>query len=420
MSLVTTGRSDGDSPTGLRPCGAGAGVHHCIAVLNAGSSSIKFALYEASEEGALLLRGQVESIGLSPRLKVTDAAGTVLAEQRWAGGALDHHGATQEIMRIGRELLAGRQVVAFGHRVVHGGIEFARPVRIDPSVIESLTRLVPLAPLHQPHNLAPIEAIAAATPHIPQVACFDTAFHRTQPALAQEFALPRELTAAGVRRYGFHGLSYDYVVARLAEIDPALACGRLVIAHLGNGASLCAVSDRRSVASTMGFTAVDGLMMGTRTGNLDPGVLLYLIEERGMNAKAITDLLYRQSGLLGVSGISSDMRTLRQSAVPAAAEAIALFVYRIVREIGSMAAALGGLDGLIFTAGIGEHDAATRAEVAAGCRWLGVGLDAERNAKGVGVISRDDTRVKVLVVPTDEERMIVRYTRELLGVGRRS
>jgi acetate kinase len=280
----------------------------------------------------------------------------------------------------------------------------------------ALAKLVPLAPLHQPHNLAPIEAIAAAAPDIPQVACFDTAFHRSQPALAQEFALPRDLTAAGVRRYGFHGLSYDYIVSRLQEIDPVLARARLVIAHLGNGASLCAVHEGKSVASTMGFTAVDGLVMGTRTGSLDPGVLLYLMEERGMDAKAIEDLLYRRSGLLGVSGISSDMRTLRQSAAPAAAEAIALFVYRIVREVGSLSAALGGLDGMVFTAGIGENDPATRAEAVAGCSWLGLALDGDRNAAGRGVISRDGARVKVLVVPTDEERMIARYAGKVLGL----
>jgi acetate kinase len=283
-------------------------------------------------------------------------------------------------------------------------------------VIDALAKLVPFAPLHQPHNLAPIEAIAAATPAVPQVACFDTAFHRTQPALAQEFALPRDLTAAGVRRYGFHGLSYDYIVSRLQEIDPILARSRLLIAHLGNGASLCAVHEGRSVASTMGFTAVDGLMMGTRTGSLDPGVLMYLMKERGMDARAMEDLLYRRSGLLGVSGISSEMRTLRQSKAPAAAEAIALFIYRIVRETGSLAAALGGLDGFVFAAGIGENDAAVRAEVVAGCRWLGLTLDADRNAKGQGVISHDGAEVKVLVVPTDEERKIARYTSKVLGI----
>jgi acetate kinase len=303
-------------------------------------------------------------------------------------------------------------VLAFGHRVVHGGTEFAAPVRVDAGVMAALEKLVPLAPLHQPHNLAPIEFIAAAAPDIPQIACFDTAFHRSQAALAQEFALPRDLTAAGVRRYGFHGLSYDFIVS---QIEPALAKSRLVIAHLGNGASLCAVAGGRSVASTMGFTAVDGLMMGTRTGALDPGVLLYLMQERGLDAKAIEDLLYRRSGLLGVSGISSDMRTLRASAAPEARQAIDLFVYRIVREIGSLAGALGGLDGLVFTAGIGEHDAATRAEVAAGCGWLGLALDVGRNAQGHGRISADGALVSAWVVPTDEERMIARYTNQVLA-----
>ncbi|HSS82299.1 MAG TPA: acetate/propionate family kinase [Reyranella sp.] len=388
----------------------------CVAVLNAGSSSIKFALYEAGRDGALIYRGQVENIGLSPHLKATDASGTVVAERGWTEGALDHHGATSEILTLGREVLAGRPVLGFGHRVVHGGTAFDRPVQVNPVVIAALKKLVPLAPLHQPHNLAPIEAIAVAAPDIPQVACFDTAFHRSQPALAQEFALPRELTAAGVRRYGFHGLSYDFIVSRLREIDPGLARKRLVIAHLGNGARLCAVHEGRSVASTMGFTAVDGLMMGTRSGSLDPGVLLYLMQERGLDAEAIEDLLYRRSGLLGVSGISSDMRTLRQSKAPEAAEAIALFVYRIVREAGSLAAALGGLDGMVFTAGIGENDAATRAEVAAGCGFLGATLDAGRNAEGRGVISPDGAAVNVLVVPTDEERMIARYTCATLGI----
>lgn len=387
----------------------------CLAVLNAGSSSIKFALYEAGRDGALLYRGQIENIGLQPHLRAVDAKGTVVAERRWTCASLDHLAATTEILKLGHELLARRPVIAFGHRVVHGGTAFARPTRIDPGVLAALAALVPLAPLHQPHNLALIEAIAGAVPDIPQVACFDTAFHRVQPALAQEFALPRDITAAGVRRYGFHGLSYDYIVSRLHEIDPVLARARLVIAHLGNGASLCAVRNGRSVASTMGFTAIDGLMMGTRSGTLDPGVLLYLMQERGLDAKGIEDLLYRRSGLLGVSGISSDMRTLRQSRAPEAAEAVALFVYRIVREIGSLAAALGGLDGLVFTAGIGENDSATRAEIAAGCGWLGLALDPVRNAQGAGSISMQGARVTAWVVPTDEERMIARYTAETLG-----
>jgi len=388
----------------------------CIAVLNAGSSSIKFALYESAGDHALLFRGQVEGLGQEPHLRVANAAGAVMAERRWAAAGLDHHGATGEIMKVGRELLAGRPVLAFGHRVVHGGVEYAAPVRIDVGVMTKLAALVPLAPLHQPHNLAPIEAIVAAAPQLPQIACFDTAFHRSQPPIAQEFALPRDLTAAGVRRYGFHGLSYDYIVTRLSETRPDLARSRLIVAHLGNGASLCAIRDGRSVASTMGFTAVDGLMMGTRTGSLDPGVLLYLMQVRGLDAKAIEDLLYRRSGLLGVSGIASDMRTLRQSAAPQATEAIALFVYRIVREVGSLAAAMGGVDALVFTAGIGEHDAATRAEVAEGCHWLGLELDRARNARGDECISLAGSRMSAWIVPTDEERMIARYTVAALGV----
>jgi acetate kinase len=381
----------------------------CIAVLNAGSSSIKFAMYEPGADGALLLRGQVERIGQAPRLEAKNATGEILAERSWTDGKLDHEAATAEIIALRRQTLSDRPVLAVGHRVVHGGMEYSAPVLINERVLAKLAELVPLAPLHQPHNLAPIRAIDRAVPDLPQVACFDTAFHRSQPALAQAFALPRELTAAGVRRYGFHGLSYDYIVHRLAETEPALARARLVIAHLGNGASLCAVRDGRSLASTMGFTALDGLMMGTRAGALDAGVLLYLMQERGLDAAAIEDVLYRRSGLLGVSGIASDMRTLRQSEAPEAAEAIALFVYRIVREIGSMVAALGGIDALIFTAGIGEHDVATRAEVVAGCGWLGTALDEVRNESGNGRISTDASRVSAWVVPTDEERMISRY-----------
>ena len=380
-----------------------------IAVLNAGSSSIKFALYEDGPQAVLLFRGQIERIGVGPHLHVRHANGSVVAERTWPNDALDHHRATDEILKLGRDLLKDRPVVAFGHRVVHGGIHYDAPVRVDRAILDELAKLIPLAPLHQPHNLAPIEAIAAADPTMPQIACFDTAFHRRQPPLAQEFALPRALTAEGIRRYGFHGLSYDYIVSRLRETEPDLACRRLVVAHLGNGASLCAIDDGRSVANTMGFTAVDGLMMGTRTGTIDPGVVLYLMQEHGMDARAIEDLLYRRSGLLGVSGLSSDMRTLRESASPEASEAIALFVYRAVREIGSLAAALGGVDALVFTAGIGENDAATRAEIAAGCRWLGLELDPARNAAGEIRISRDGSRMTAWIVPTDEERMIARY-----------
>jgi acetate kinase len=389
----------------------------CIAVLNAGSSSVKFALYEAGANGDLLFRGQVEQLGLAPRMKAVDAKGETVARRKWTNEQLDHRRATEEILKLCRELLAGRPVLGIGHRVVHGGTRFDAPARIDAEVLKYLATLVPLAPLHQPHNLAPIEAIAEAAPQLPQIACFDTAFHRSQPSLAERFALPRDLTESGVRRYGFHGLSYDYIVTHLAETMPMLARTRLVIAHLGNGASLCAVADGKSVASTMGFTALDGLMMGTRTGALDPGVLLYLMMERRMSAKDIEDLLYRKSGLLGVSGISSDMRALRESSEPEAAEAIALFVYRIVREIGSMAAALGGVDGLVFTAGIGENDAATRSEVANGCRWLGLALDEERNRRGETGIHAEGSRLTAWVVPTDEERMIARYTARMLATA---
>jgi len=388
-----------------------------IAVLNAGSSSIKFALYTAGRAEAALFRGQIEQIGVSPRLKVADAGGKSVAERSWPAEGFDHHAATNEILKTGTELARGTPVIGVGHRVVHGGTEYAAPIRINADVVASLARLVRLAPLHQPHNLAPIRTIAEAAPHIPQVACFDTAFHRSQTHLAQAFALPREFTDSGVRRYGFHGLSYEYVASRLNEIDPALAQSRVVIAHLGNAASLCALHRGRSVASTMGFTAADGLMMGTRCGAIDPGVLLYLMDEYRMDARAIEDLIYRKSGLLGVSGISSDMRTLRASSEPAAAEAIALFVYRIIREIGSLSAALGGLDALVFTAGIGEHDAATRAEVAARCGWLGLRIDAARNARGTGRISADDSAVSAWVIPTDEERMIARHTAAALSLS---
>jgi acetate kinase len=270
-------------------------------------------------------------------------------------------------------------------------------------------------PLHQPHNLAPIRTILNRAPQIPQFACFDTAFHRSQSVLAQAFALPRQFTEAGVRRYGFHGLSYEFLASRLRELAPKIASGRVIFAHLGNGASLCAVTDGRSVATTMGFTAVDGLMMGTRSGAVDPGVILYMMQAYGMSAAAIEDLIYRQSGLLGVSGLSSDMRALRDSTDPAATQAIALFVYRIVRELGSLVAALGGLDALVFSGGIGEHDAATRAEVVDCSQWIGAILDRERNARGALQINTDDSRVSVWVIPTDEERLIARHTRALLA-----
>jgi len=388
-----------------------------IAVLNAGSSSIKFALYETVAGERLLFDGQVEQIGVSPHLKVCKADGEVVIERDWPADGFDHRAATRALVEEIVALVNGRPA-AVGHRVVHGGTRFSAPTRVDAEILAALAEFNPLAPLHQPHNLAPIVAISEAAPDLPQVACFDTAFHRSQPALAQRFAIPRRLTAAGVRRYGFHGLSYEYVSARLFEIAPDIARGRVVIAHLGNGASLCAVRDGRSVASTMGFTAVDGLMMGTRCGAIDPGVLIYLLDAEGLDARGLEDLIYRRSGLFGVSGISSDMRKLRASHEPEAAEAIALFCYRVVREIGSMAAALGGVDGLVFTGGIGEHDAGVRAEVAAGCGWLGLDLDEASNSDGgEGRISREDSLGQIWIVPTDEERLIARHTAAVLGLA---
>jgi len=385
-----------------------------IAVLNAGSSSIKFAFFADENELRLTYRGLLEQIGVSPHLSVTDAGGAVVGERSWPSNGFDHKAATREILKVGVEIGREAPVAAVGHRVVHGGERHAAPIRVDRAVFEDLAKLTPLAPLHQPHNLAPIATLLEAAPHIPQVACFDTAFHRSQPPLAQMFALPRRFTAAGVRRYGFHGLSYEYVAGRLREVAPEIAGGRVIIAHLGNGASLCAVRDGRSVASTMGFTAADGLVMGTRCGAMDPGAMIHLMDAYGMGARELEDLIYKRSGLLGVSGVSSDMRALHASHEQAAKEAIDLFVYRVVREVGSLAAALGGLDGLVFTGGIGEHDAEVRAEIGAGCRWLGVLIDPTANATGVGRISPEAAPVRVLVLPTDEEQVVARQTRALL------
>ena len=387
-----------------------------IAVVNAGSSSVKFGFYDCEGDEPLLLKGQVEQIGVSPTLTASDGEGNDLAEQSWPAEGFGHTQAMGAILETAREHLPGSTVKGVGHRVVHGGTRFAVPVEVTADVITELDKLTPLAPLHQPHNLAPIKAIAENMPHIRQVACFDTAFHQTQPHLAQAFALPREISDAGVRRYGFHGLSYEYVSGRLREVAPDHADKKIVIAHLGNGASLCAIDGGKSVATTMGFTAVEGLMMGTRCGSVDPGVLIYLMDEHDMDARGLEKLVYKQSGLLGVSGISSDMRTLRQSDDPKAREAIDLFIYRIVREIGSLSAALGGLDGLVFTGGIGMRDAKTRREVAAGCAWLGAELDEDRNSGGDGPISRDSSRLPMWVVSTDEERVIARQTAAVLGI----
>ena len=389
----------------------------CIAVVNAGSSSVKFGFYDSEGDETLLLRGAVEQIGVSPTLTASDAEGNDVAELNWPAEGFGHAQAMGAILEVAREQLpAGSTVSGVCHRVVHGGTRFASPVEVTPDIIPELEKLSPLAPLHQPHNLGPIKGIAQNAPHIRQVACFDTAFHQTQPHLAQAFALPRELSDAGIRRYGFHGLSYDFVSARLRDIAPDHADKRIVIAHLGNGASLCAIHQGRSVATTMGFTAVEGLVMGTRCGSIDPGVLIYLMDEHGMDARALESLIYKKCGLLGVSGISSDMRTLRASDDPRAREAIDLFIYRIVREIGSLAAALGGIDGLVFTGGIGQRDAKTRREVAAGCAWLGAELDEARNGGAEGLIGTDGSKLPMWVVQTDEERVIARQTAAVLGI----
>jgi len=388
----------------------------CIGVVNAGSSSIKFGIYRGDADRTLLRRGRLEGIGVSPRLRVADADGAVLAERSWDAEALDARAATREVLVAAAELARGEVLGGVGHRVAHGGAQFSAPIRVDPEIMAELEKLSPLAPLHQPHNLASIDAIAEAAPHLPQVACFDTAFHRTQPAVAQAYGLPPKFADAGVRRYGFHGLSYEYVAGRLREIAPELSQRRVIVAHLGNGASLCAMEGGRSMATTMGFSSLDGLLMGTRCGAMDPGVLIFLMDNYRMGPREIEDLVYRQSGLLGVSGVSSDMRALRASGEPAAAAAINLFTYRVVREVGSLAAALGGLDGLVFTGGIGENDVEARAQIAAGCAWLGLDLDAGRNAAGAGRISGDGSPVEAWVVPTDEEAMIARHTAAVLGL----
>lgn len=388
----------------------------CIAVVNAGSSSVKFGIYDTAGDEPLLLRGQVEQIGVSPALTVSDEDGEELARKDWPAEGFGHNEAVAAIMKSVRDLLPGSTVLGVGHRVVHGGTKFGAPIEVSPEVIRELEALTPLAPLHQPHNLAPIRAIAGQAEATRQVACFDTAFHQTQAPLAQAYALPREISESGVRRYGFHGLSYEFVSGRLREVAPDVADKKIIIAHLGNGASLCAIDQGRSVATTMGFTAVEGLMMGTRCGSIDPGVLIYLMDEKGMDARAIETLVYKKSGLLGVSGFSSDMRTLRASDDPRAREAIDLFIYRIVREIGSLSAALGGLDGLVFTGGIGQRDPKTRQEVTAGCAWLGAVLDADANAKHAQRINAPSSTLPIWVLPTDEERVICRQTASLLGL----
>ncbi len=419
-----------------------------LLVINAGSSSIKFSVFALPVDGGeltLVCRGLQENIGEDdPHFKAFDHAGQVLADVRptppsgqyrklgpdhrrrasdppspqpsapTSAAIYDHQAALRDLLAWLRESPNLPDVIAVGHRVVHGAEEYSDPQRLTPDIIARLERFIPLAPLHQPHNLAGIRALLAVQPGLPQVACFDTAFHHGQPELAKLFALPHAYRAEGVRRYGFHGLSYEYIAGALAEAMGTPATGRVVVAHLGNGASMCAMRDGRSVASTMGFTAVEGLPMGTRSGSLDPGVLIYLIERHGMGARDLTNLLYKQSGLLGLSGFSNDMRDLLASVEPGARLAVDYFCYRITRELGSLAAALGGLDALVFTGGIGEHAAAVREQVCARSAWLGIEIDPAANIGDGRRLDRPGSRTAVWVLPTNEELVIAQHTWRLM------
>ena len=392
-------------------------MSRAILTINAGSSSIKFAVYAFDEALARrpYLVGQIDGIGANARLIAKDEGGTRIADEALPVG-VKHAEALDALLQWLVEHRADhRKVVAVGHRVVHGGERYSAPVVLDADAVRELEQFIVLAPLHQPHNLNGIKVLSERMPGVPQIACFDTAFHRTQPYLAQLFAIPRALTAEGVKRYGFHGLSYEYI-ARVLPQHTTKDDGRVIVAHLGNGASMCAMVGRKSQTSSMGFTAIDGLMMGTRTGALDPGVLLYLLQSKGMDAKGLDKLLYKESGLLGVSGISQDMRTLLASDRPEAAEAVDLFCYRIVREVGALAACIGGLGALVFTGGIGEKAAEIRHRVCARLGWLGVAIDETANEANAVNIGRVGNAADVLVIPTDEEWMIAQHTQELLSL----
>jgi len=388
-----------------------------ILVVNAGSSSLKFQVFALENEGlAMRFRGLIDGIGTRPNFAVKDTAGASVVDRSLSAA---EGGTPAECLAfLGawlRQAVAGAELLGVGHRVVHGGAKYSAPVRVDAQLLAELERFVPLAPLHQPHNLAPIRALMASQPKLPQVACFDTAFHRTQPIEAALFALPKHFYDEGVLRYGFHGLSYEYIAAQLPRIAPEIGTGRVVVAHLGSGVSMCALTGGKSAGTTMGFTALEGCPMGTRCGELDPGVVIYLARERGMNMDEIEALLYKQSGLLGISGVSNDMRDLLASDAPDARLAVDFFVYRIVCELGSLAAALGGIEGLVFTAGVGENCALIRARICERAVWLGLELDAGANKSGGPRISRAGSRVSAWVIPTNEELMIARHTRDVLA-----
>ncbi|MCP4115537.1 MAG: acetate/propionate family kinase [Desulfobacteraceae bacterium] len=393
-------------------------MKEAIAVINGGSSSIKFSLYEIGKDRRLesCCRGQIEGIGVDPNFTAKAGDGKEMGKMRWKNHPdVTHRFLLSYLIDWTSENFKDLQVKAVGHRVVHGGAHYREPVRVDEKILEHLGALAPLAPLHQPHNLAPIAAIAGLVPDVPQVACFDTAFHSTHTGPECHFALPRKLTAQGVRRYGFHGLSYEYIADRLPEYDKKAAAGRTVVLHLGSGASMCALKGGKSVASTMGFSAADGLPMGTRTGTMDPGVLLYLMQEKKMGPWEMETLLYRESGLLGVSGISNDMRVLLENESPKAMEAVDLFVYRIRKELGGFASVLEGLDAVVFTAGIGENAPEIRRRICEKFSWLGLELDDRANLGNGPRISTPGSRVSAWVIPTDEEIMIARHVLDVIG-----
>jgi acetate kinase len=394
-------------------------VNEFALVLNSGSSSLKFALFSAAGAGdwPLLARGNIEGLGGTPSMSVRDGAGAALPTPPLPADVRDARAALEQVLAWLRGSFAHGRIVGVGHRVVHGGPRYAQPAIVTPEVLAELRRLVPFAPLHQPYNLAGIEAVAHHRPEVPQVACFDTSFHRSLPAVAKLVPLPAEVRRGGIERYGFHGLSYEYIASVLPQVAPRIASGRVIVAHLGNGASLCALRGGRSIENTFGFTALDGLCMGTRPGAIDPGVILYLFQTLGLSAPDVESLLYERSGLLGISGVSNDMRALLASAEPAAALAVEYFVYRAAQEIGALSAALGGLDALVFTAGIGENSPVIRGRVCAACAWLGIELDEQANAANATRISRDTGRVSAWRIPTNEELVIARHTGRLLGLG---
>lgn len=387
-------------------------------VLNAGSSSLKFCVYQRPDDNdwEIAARGQIEGIGTSPRLCVKDAQGAVLVNDSLDAGVADGHTAIEALAKWLRSKWAGARVLGVGHRVVHGGPRYGQPVLLTRQTLSDLYELVRLAPLHQPYNLAAIDAVFERLPGVPQVACFDTGFHASHSQVVELIPLPKEICKSGLQRYGFHGLSYEYIASVLPTVAPAIAKARVIVAHLGSGASLCALKDGRSLDSTLGFTALDGLCMGTRPGSIDPGVILYLFQNLELTAKEVETMLYKRSGLLGISGISNDMRDLLHRSEPEARLAVDYFVYRAAKEIGALAAVLGGVDALVFTAGIGENSPEIRRRICEASSWLGLDLDAQANTSGNSRISTEQSSVSAWVVPTNEELMIARHTWSLLGL----